>query len=69
MRAEAWIIGLQWVFLLYFIGINTGYVTIGDFGSSGRKHEAGTALYDGEGELCGQARALWIEPRSGEPVT
>jgi len=38
-------------------------------GSSGRKHEAGTALYDGEGELCGQARALWIEPRSGEPVT
>jgi hypothetical protein len=38
-------------------------------GSSGRKHEAGTALYDGEGELCGQARALWIEPRSGEPLT
>ena len=35
-------------------------------GSNGRKHEAGTALYDEEGELCGQARALWIEPRSGE---
>jgi hypothetical protein len=32
-------------------------------GSSGRKHEAGTAVYDGEGELCGKARALWIEPR------
>jgi hypothetical protein len=32
-------------------------------GSSGRKHEAGTALFDGEGELCGRARALWIEPR------
>ena len=31
--------------------------------SSGRKHEAGTALYDGKGELCGKARALWIEPR------
>jgi hypothetical protein len=31
--------------------------------SSGRKHEAGTALYDGQGELCGKARALWIEPR------
>ena len=33
-------------------------------GSSGRKHEAGTAIFDGEGELCGKARALWIEPRS-----
>lgn len=34
-------------------------------GSSGRKHEAGTAVFDGKGELCGRARALWIEPRSG----
>jgi hypothetical protein len=33
--------------------------------SSGRKHVAGTALFDGQGELCGQARALWIEPRDG----
>ncbi len=33
-------------------------------GSSGRKHEAGTAVYDGKGELCGRARALWIEPRA-----
>lgn len=32
-------------------------------GSSGRKHEAGTALFDGKGELCGRARALWLEPR------
>ena len=31
--------------------------------SSGRKHFAGTALFDGKGELCGRARALWIEPR------
>ena len=30
---------------------------------AGRKREAGTALYDGKGELCGRARALWIEPR------
>src|SRR5579863_3443827 len=35
--------------------------------SSGRKHEAGTAIFDGEGELCGRARALWIEPRSAAP--
>ncbi|HUI60931.1 MAG TPA: hypothetical protein VLX90_11940 [Steroidobacteraceae bacterium] len=34
-------------------------------GSSGRKHEAGTALFDEDGELCGRAQALWIEPRSG----
>jgi len=33
-------------------------------GASGRKHEAGTALFDEDGELCGRARALWIEPRS-----
>ena len=32
--------------------------------SSGRKHEAGTAIFDGTGVLCGKARALWIEPRA-----
>jgi hypothetical protein len=32
--------------------------------SSGRKHEAGTAIFDGKGVLCGKARALWIEPRA-----
>lgn len=32
--------------------------------SAGRKHEAGTALYDEDGELCARARALWIEPRA-----
>lgn len=33
-------------------------------GSSGRKHESGTALFDEDGELCARARALWIEPRT-----
>jgi hypothetical protein len=33
-------------------------------GTEGRKHQAGTALFDGRGELCGRARALWIEPRN-----
>jgi hypothetical protein len=37
-----------------------------EIGSSGRKHEAGTALFDGKGELCGRARALWIEPRGAQ---
>lgn len=32
-------------------------------GNSGRKHEAGTALYDSEHRLCALARAIWIEPR------
>ena len=32
--------------------------------STGRKHEAGTALFDGKGDLVGRARALWIEPRT-----
>lgn len=31
--------------------------------SNGRKHEAGTALFDEDGVLCARARALWIEPR------
>jgi hypothetical protein len=30
--------------------------------SKGRKHEAGTALFDEDGELCARARAVWIEP-------
>ena len=33
-------------------------------GASGRKHEAGTALYGADGVLCAHARALWIEPRA-----
>ncbi len=32
--------------------------------STGRKHEAGTAVFDGKGVLCAKARALWIEPRA-----
>lgn len=31
--------------------------------SSGRKHEAGTALFGADGDLCGRAWAMWIEPR------
>jgi len=33
-------------------------------GSEGRKYYAGTAIFDGEGELCARARATWIEVRS-----
>jgi hypothetical protein len=38
-------------------------------GVSGRKREAGTAIFDGKGELCGKARALWIEPRTTGTVS
>lgn len=31
--------------------------------SDGRKHTAGTAVFDEDGGPCGSARALWIEPR------
>jgi hypothetical protein len=37
--------------------------------TSGRKHEAGTAIFDGKAQLCGRARALWIEPRSSASVS
>jgi len=33
-------------------------------GANGRKHETGTAVFDGEGELCAAARSVWIEPRN-----
>lgn len=29
-------------------------------GGQGRKHEAGTAVYDSAGRLCGSAKAIWI---------
>ncbi|HVN41155.1 MAG TPA: hypothetical protein VMT50_00105 [Steroidobacteraceae bacterium] len=32
-------------------------------GVEGRRHTAGTAIFDGDGELCARARATWIEPR------
>jgi hypothetical protein len=32
-------------------------------GSDGRKHYAGTAIFDQDGVVCGKAQALWIEPR------
>jgi hypothetical protein len=32
-------------------------------GSRGRTHEAGTAVFAEDGDLCGYARATWIEPR------
>ncbi len=32
-------------------------------GGEGRKHFAGTALFDENGELCAEALATWIEPR------
>jgi hypothetical protein len=40
-----------------------------ELGGSGRKREAGTALFDGKGQLCGRARALWIEPRNTATVS
>jgi hypothetical protein len=30
-------------------------------GSEGRRHVAGTALFDAAGELCARARATWVE--------
>jgi hypothetical protein len=35
-------------------------------GRDGRKHMAGTAVFDARGGLCAAARALWIEPRPSE---
>ncbi len=35
--------------------------------SRGRKHIAGTAIFDEDRELCASARALWIEPKTPPP--
>jgi len=32
--------------------------------ANGRKRAAGTAVFAEDGEVCGRARALWIEPRT-----
>jgi hypothetical protein len=32
-------------------------------GGEGRRHEAGTALFDEDGGLCARAHAVWVEPR------
>jgi hypothetical protein len=38
--------------------------------SAGRKHEAGTALFDEDAVLCAYARAIWVELRPAlQPVT
>lgn len=34
-------------------------------GIDGRKHTAGTAIFDEDGELCARARATWIEIKVG----
>ena len=41
---------------------STGRKVIGwKIGVEGRKYQAGTAIFDEDGELCARARALWIE--------
>lgn len=46
------------------VGIGEPCIVVGwVIGASGRKHEAGTALYDSTRTLCALARAIWIEPR------
>ena len=37
--------------------------------AEGRKHYAGTAIFDEDGELCARARATWIELRAETPGT
>lgn len=37
--------------------------------SRGRRHVAGTAVFDEDGEICARARAVWIEPKAPERFT
>ena len=46
------------------VHISEACVVIGwALGHDGRKHITGTAVFDGDGEICGRAIATWIEPR------
>jgi hypothetical protein len=36
---------------------------------NGRRHVAGTAVFDHDGELCARARAVWIEPADPQRFT
>ena len=47
-----------------FLNENSKVIVQGMTGSEGRKHGAGTAVFDESGGLVGIGRALWIEPRA-----
>lgn len=50
------------------VHVNEACVVIGwSAGRDGRKHDAGTAVFDDNGELCARAYATWIEPRRMVP--
>jgi len=62
---EMLLLGELTVHLDRLVHVGESCTVIGwSLGSDGRKHEAGTAIFDEDGELCGRARAVWIEPRS-----
>jgi hypothetical protein len=61
---EMLLLGELTVHLDRLVHVGESCTVIGwSLGSDGRKYEAGTAIFDEDGELCGRARAVWIEPR------
>ncbi len=62
---EMMLLGELTVHLDRLVHVGESCTVIGwSLGSDERKHEAGTAIFDEDGELCGRARAVWIEPHS-----
>jgi hypothetical protein len=62
---EMMLLGELTVHLDRLVHVSESCTVVGwSLGSDGRKHEAGTAIFDEDGELCGRARALWIEPKA-----
>ncbi len=50
------------------VAVGEPHIVVGwVIGGSGRKHEAGTAIFDARGGVCAVGRAIWIEPRESSP--
>jgi hypothetical protein len=63
-RPSPWLLGEFTAHVDRCVHVDEPCVVIGwSLGGEGRKHAVGTAVFDEDGELCGYARGLWIEPR------
>lgn len=63
-RPGAWLLGEFTAHVDRCVHVDEPCVVVGwPIATEGRKRIVGTAVYDEDGEPCGYARGLWIEPR------
>ncbi len=63
-RPGPWLLGEFTAHIDRCVHVEEPCVVIGwTIATEGRKRTVGTAVFDEDGELCGYAKGLWIEPR------